>query len=97
MASLHVTSLPNEDLPHADSIFLEPGKSIWPHFLRHFNQGRPEVRSILAVRSRIDAPPVRRDRINRHRYLVPNSFVVSRRCPHTCGFRCKEAFSNVAI
>jgi radical SAM superfamily enzyme YgiQ (UPF0313 family) len=35
---------------------------------------------------------VRRDLIKRHLYLVPNSIVVSRGCPHTCDFCYKEAF-----
>ena len=37
-------------------------------------------------------PPVRRDLIKRSLYLVPNSIVVSRGCPHTCDFCYKEAF-----
>jgi radical SAM superfamily enzyme YgiQ (UPF0313 family) len=38
------------------------------------------------------APPVRRDLIKRHLYLVPNSIVVSRGCPHHCDFCYKDAF-----
>jgi radical SAM superfamily enzyme YgiQ (UPF0313 family) len=34
----------------------------------------------------------RRDLIQRHRYLVPNSIVVSRGCPHHCDFCYKDAF-----
>ncbi len=37
-------------------------------------------------------PPIRRDLIQRHRYLVPNSIVVSRGCPHHCTFCYKDAF-----
>jgi radical SAM superfamily enzyme YgiQ (UPF0313 family) len=37
-------------------------------------------------------PLVRRDLIKRHLYLVPNSIVVSRGCPHACDFCYKEAF-----
>jgi radical SAM superfamily enzyme YgiQ (UPF0313 family) len=37
-------------------------------------------------------PPVRRDPIKRHLYLVPNSIVVSRGCPHVCDFCYKVAF-----
>jgi hypothetical protein len=33
-----------------------------------------------------EVPPVRRDLIQRRRYLVPNSLVVSRGCPHSCDF-----------
>jgi radical SAM superfamily enzyme YgiQ (UPF0313 family) len=35
---------------------------------------------------------VRRDLIKRHLYLVPNSLVVSRGCPHSCDFCYKSAF-----
>ena len=37
-------------------------------------------------------PRPRRDLIKRSLYLVPNSIVVSRGCPHTCDFCYKEAF-----
>ena len=37
-------------------------------------------------------PPIRRDLINRHLYLVPNSIVVSRGCPQHCDFCYKDAF-----
>src|SRR5262249_35003166 len=37
-------------------------------------------------------PPIRRELIKRHLYLVPNSIVVSRGCPHVCDFCYKEAF-----
>src|SRR5438874_13673154 len=36
--------------------------------------------------------PFRRDLIRRRLYLVPNSIVVSRGCPHVCDFCYKEAF-----
>src|SRR5438445_9873936 len=34
--------------------------------------------------------PILRDLIQRHRYLVPNSIVVSRGCPHHCTFCYKD-------
>jgi hypothetical protein len=37
-------------------------------------------------------PPVRRDLIERRRYLCPNSIVVSRGCPHHRDFCYKDAF-----
>jgi radical SAM superfamily enzyme YgiQ (UPF0313 family) len=44
------------------------------------------------VRTLDDLPPIRSDLIKRHRYLVPNSIVVSRGCPHHCTFCYKDAF-----
>jgi hypothetical protein len=40
----------------------------------------------------LGAPPLRRDLIDRRRYLCPNSLVVSRGCPHHCEFCYKDAF-----
>lgn len=37
-------------------------------------------------------PPIRRDLIKRSQYLVPNSIVVTRGCPHHCEFCYKDAF-----
>jgi radical SAM superfamily enzyme YgiQ (UPF0313 family) len=92
LGGLHVTSLPDEAASHADSIFLGPGDDTWPAFLRDFKSGTPQ--SIYTSRSRTieNAPPPRRDLIKRRLYLVPNSIVVSRGCPHHCDFCYKDAF-----
>ena len=93
LGGLHVTSLPDEAAPHADAIFIGPGEQTFPQFLRDFRQGRaqPIYRS-TAGRSIEEIPPVRRDLIQRRRYLVPNSIVVSRGCPMHCDFCYKDAF-----
>lgn len=44
------------------------------------------------LRTLAGLPPVRRDLIKRNLYLVPNSIVVSRGCPHHCDFCYKDAF-----
>jgi radical SAM superfamily enzyme YgiQ (UPF0313 family) len=92
LGGLHVTSLPDEAAGHADSVFLGPGEDTWPDFLADFRAGRPAPRYASAVRTLARLPPVRRDLIKRHLYLVPNSIVVSRGCPHRCDFCYKEAF-----
>jgi radical SAM superfamily enzyme YgiQ (UPF0313 family) len=86
LGGLHVTSLPEEAAQHADSIFLGPGEDIWPQFLSDFRAGHPAPRYDSKQRSLLGAPPLRRDLIKRNRYLVPNSLVVSRGCPHKCDF-----------
>lgn len=92
LGGLHVSSLPEEAAPHADSIFIGPGEDIFPQFLSDFQKKCPQ--KIYRNRERDIAliPPVRRDLIKRSRYLVPNSIVVSRGCPHHCDFCYKDAF-----
>ncbi len=92
LGGLHVTSLPDEAAQHADSIFLGPGEDTFPAFLQDFRQGHPAKRYESKIRTLIGLPPIRRDLIKRHLYLVPNSIVVSRGCPHSCDFCYKDAF-----
>lgn len=92
LGGLHVTALPAEAACHADTIFLGPGEDTWPKFLSDYRAGHPGKIYCSRERSLYEAPPVRRDLIKRHLYLVPNSIVVSRGCPHTCDFCYKEAF-----
>ncbi len=92
LGGLHVTSLPEEAAAHADTIFLGPGEDTWGQFLQDFRAGHPQRRYQSTVRTLVGAPPIRRDLIQRELYLIPNSIVVSRGCPHTCDFCYKEAF-----
>jgi radical SAM superfamily enzyme YgiQ (UPF0313 family) len=92
LGGLHVTSVPDEAAPHADTIFLGPGEDTWPVFLAALRDGHPAARYQSRTRTLAGLPPIRRDLIKRHLYLVPNSIVVSRGCPHLCDFCYKEAF-----
>ena len=92
LGGLHVTSLPDEAAPHADTIFLGPGEDTWPEFLADFRRGCARRVYQSTVRTLERVPPIRRDLIKRRLYLVPNSIVVSRGCPHVCDFCYKEAF-----
>ena len=92
LGGLHVTSLPAEAAPHADTIFLGPGEYTFPGFLKDLAAGTPRKRYESSVRTLQGLPPIRRDLIQRHRYLVPNSIVVSRGCPHHCTFCYKDGF-----
>jgi radical SAM superfamily enzyme YgiQ (UPF0313 family) len=92
LGGLHVTSLPEEAAAHADTIFLGPGEDTFPRFLRDLAAGHPRTRYDSRLRTLDGVPPIRRDLIKRQRYLVPNSIVVSRGCPHHCTFCYKDAF-----
>jgi len=92
LGGLHVTSLPDEAAHHADTVFIGPGEHTFPQFLRDLAAGSPQRRYASSVRTLEGVPPIRRDLIQRHRYLVPNSIVVSRGCPHHCSFCYKDSF-----
>jgi radical SAM superfamily enzyme YgiQ (UPF0313 family) len=92
LGGLHVTALPDEAAQHADTIFLGPGEDTWPKFLADYRAGRPSRLYRSERRTLLGLPRIRRDLIKRPLYLVPNSLVVSRGCPHTCDFCYKEAF-----
>jgi radical SAM superfamily enzyme YgiQ (UPF0313 family) len=92
LGGLHVTSLPDEAALHADTVFLGPGEDTWPAFLADYRDNRPQPRYASTTRTLMDLPFPRRDLIKRHLYLVPNSIVVSRGCPHSCAFCYKDSF-----
>jgi len=93
LGGLHVTSLPDEAANYADTIFIGPGEQTFPEFLKDFKNGRPLKRYISTDgRTIVGQPPIRRDLIKRKNYLVPNSLVISRGCPHHCDFCYKDAF-----
>ncbi|MFN8155075.1 MAG: radical SAM protein [Bacteroidia bacterium] len=92
LGGLHVTSLPEEAAVHADTIFIGPGEDTFPRFLEDFRNKHPQKIYTSTIRTLEKLPPVRRDLIKRYKYLVPNSIVVSRGCPHHCDFCYKDAF-----
>jgi radical SAM superfamily enzyme YgiQ (UPF0313 family) len=93
LGGLHVTSLPGEAAVHADAIFLGPGEQSFPKFLQDYRAGSPQrVYTSGAGRTLERVPRIRRDLIQRARYLVPNSIVVTRGCPQHCDFCYKDAF-----
>jgi radical SAM superfamily enzyme YgiQ (UPF0313 family) len=93
LGGLHVTALPDEALRHADAIVVGPAEEAWPRLLTDLRTGRPLDR-VYSSQSRtlVGVPRIRRDLIRRELYLVPNSIVVSRGCPHSCAFCYKDGF-----
>lgn len=93
LGGLHVTSLPEEAEKFADSIFIGPAEQTFPMFLVDFKKNQTQKRYISTNGRTIqNQPPIRRDLIKREKYLVPNSIVISRGCPHHCDFCYKDAF-----
>ncbi len=92
LGGLHVTSLPDEAEQHADAIFLGPAEDSFPKFLEDYRKGCHVKRYTSRTRTLVGVPPIRRDLIERRLYLVPNSIVVTRGCPHHCEFCYKDSF-----
>ena len=57
LGGLHVTSLPDEAAPHADTIFIGPGEHTFPQFLQDLAAGAPQRRYESAVRTLEALPP----------------------------------------
>lgn len=92
MGGLHPTACPEEALRHADAVVVGPAEEAWPRFLVDFRNRVPKRRYESTFRDLSDVPPLRRDLIRRRNYLVPNSIVVSRGCPHACDFCYSNSF-----
>lgn len=69
-----------------------PGEDTFPQFLKDFRNKNPKKVYQSTERSLENTLKVRRYLIKRNNYLVPNSNVVSRGCPHHCDFCYKDAF-----
>lgn len=92
MGGLHATAVPTEVSAHCDSIITGPAEEAWPRFLADFKIGSPQKCYRSTTRDLSIVPPIRRDLIDRSLYLVPDSIVVSRGCPHSCDFCYKDNF-----
>lgn len=92
LGGLHVTSLPREAAEHADAIFIGPAEDTFPQFLKDFKNKSTKKVYFSNNRTLENVPQIRRDLIKRERYLVPNSIVVTRGCPHHCSFCYKDSF-----
>ncbi|HUW34721.1 MAG TPA: radical SAM protein [Planctomycetota bacterium] len=93
LGGIHPTALPDEAARHADAVCIGPAEPIWPQVIRDFEAGSLQrfYRADRAGTADLMAMP-RRDLINRHRYLVPDTMVATRGCPHACEFCYKTAF-----
>ena len=92
LGGLHPTARPMEAAPFADTMILGPADAAWPEFLADFRKGAPKKVYRSGIRTLAGLPLPRRDLFQPGRYLVPNSLVVSRGCPHACDFCYKETF-----
>ena len=93
MGGLHATSLPHEAAQYADAVCIGPAETVWNKILDDFEKGRlckfyqGECTGSAAL-----VPKPRRDLMNPKAYLLRNTIVTSRGCPHHCDFCYKSTF-----
>jgi radical SAM superfamily enzyme YgiQ (UPF0313 family) len=83
----HVTLIPDDAQPHADSIVVGYAEDEWPRLLRDFAGARMQPRYTQAPSLELAGRPVPDRRVlNRWRYLTDNVFEATRGCVHNCSF-----------
>lgn len=93
LGGLHPTSLPTEAMQHADAICTGPVESVWHDLLDDFESGQlKRIYQGACPGSAALVPLPRRDLMNQGAYLIRNTMVTSRGCPHACDFCYKSSF-----
>ena len=83
----HVTLVPEDAAPHADSIVVGYAEDSWPQLLRDLQAGRmqPVYRQAPDL-SLAGRPLPRRDLLPKGKYLTTHVFEATRACVHDCEF-----------
>ena len=83
----HVTLVPDDAQPHADSIVVGYAEESWPRLLRDFVAGRLEPRYVQARDlSLANRPFPRRELMKKNSYITTHVFEATRGCVHSCDF-----------
>ena len=83
----HITLVPHDAQPHADSIAVGYAEDTWPQLLHDFAQGalKPRYDQSPGL-DLVNRPIPRRDLLPRNRFLTDNVFEATRGCVHDCDF-----------
>ena len=83
----HVTLVPHDAQPHADSIVVGYAEDTWPQLLNDFARGMLKPRYDQAAGLDLSNRPFpRRDLLPSKRFLTDNVFEATRGCVHDCDF-----------
>ncbi len=83
----HVTLIPEDAQPHADTIVVGYAEDTWPQLLRDFAAGAMQTRYDQAPgMSLANRPFPRRELLPSKRFLTSNVFEATRGCVHNCDF-----------
>ena len=87
LGGIHASILPEEASKHADSVVIGEAEGIWPTLIDDFKSNN--LKSIYRQDKRpglVNLPIPRRDLFDKAAYLVPQSMITTRGCPHDCSF-----------
>jgi radical SAM superfamily enzyme YgiQ (UPF0313 family) len=83
----HVTLVPDDAQPHADSIVVGYAEEAWPRLLGDFSRGRMKSRYTQAPELDLANRPLpNRTLLPRRKYLTADVFEATRGCIHNCDF-----------
>ncbi len=83
----HVTLVPDDAQPHADSVVVGYAEETWPELLRDVAAGRLKPRYVQRPDLKLENLPFpRRDLMQRRHYLTTHVFEATRGCIHDCDF-----------
>lgn len=83
----HVTLVPDDAQPHADSVVVGYAEEEWPRLLRDFTAGRLKPRYIQSPTLDLAGHPLPdRSVLPRWSYLTADVFEATRGCVHNCSF-----------
>lgn len=83
----HVTLVPEDAQPHADSIVVGYAEEEWPRLLRDFAAGALQARYTQSPTLSLAGMPLpRRDLLPARKYLATDVFEATRGCVHSCSF-----------
>ena len=83
----HVTLVPDDAQPHADSIVVGYAEEEWPRLLRDFAEGTLRRRYVQSPALDLAISPLPdRSVLPRSRYLTADVFEATRGCVHNCDF-----------
>jgi radical SAM superfamily enzyme YgiQ (UPF0313 family) len=87
MGGPHITLIPEDAQPHADSIVVGYAEETWPQLLRDFQSGRMKPRYDQDPGlSLADRPLPDRSVLPRRKYLTSHVYEATRGCIHDCDF-----------
>jgi radical SAM superfamily enzyme YgiQ (UPF0313 family) len=87
MGGPHITLVPDDAQPHADSVVVGYAEDTWPQLLHDFVAGQMQPRYVMDANiSLANRPFPKREMMKKEHYLTTNVFEAIRSCIHSCEF-----------